>query len=277
MMNTYPEYRFTGIYATPELVGRARLRAQIQAVLEEPAPHGRALFLLGRGGIGKTRLLQTALQTAQEMHLLAAEHLIDLYDMPNHTPGGLAQSIYHVLPAEPFRQYEREYHSLQRMFATGDTVGTVEQTDRVFTTFVQNLQSLAHREKIVLLLDTAERLVYQTIQAPITEPQFAESWHWLAEIFPQLNNIILLIAGRPEARPLYESLQTNLPDSVVNITVEPFDEQESLDYFDAVARLARREDDPGLARRIDLLSTDYRRLAHRAADGQPILLALLVD
>lgn len=277
MTNTYPESRFTGVYATPELVGRARLRNQIQQVLAEPSTHPRTIFLVGRGGIGKTRLLQTALETAQEMGLLAAEHLIDLYDMPNHTPGGLAQSIYHVLPAEPFRQYEREYRSLQRMFATGDTAGVAEQTDRVFATFVQNLQTLARREKIVLVLDTAERLVYQTIQAPGAEPQFAESWNWLAEMIPHLNNIVLLIAGRPEAEPLRRSLQAGMPDGVVDIAVEPFDEQESLDYFDAVARLARDEHDPGLARRIDLLSMDYRRLAHRASGGQPILLALLLD
>jgi tetratricopeptide (TPR) repeat protein len=163
------------------------------------------------------------------------------------------------------------------MFVTGDTNRVREQRARVFEAFIEDLKLVSGQQKLLLVLDTAERLVYKKTPSATEQIQFAESWHWLTSVISRISNMVILIAGRPEAESLRQHLHTILPGNMSDVPVEPFTEKESLEYFDAVARLATHKNEPGLTRRINALSADYRRLAHRASGGQPILLALLVD
>jgi hypothetical protein len=272
--------RFTGAYATPELVGREDLRAQIESVLRDPAPEPRMVFLVGPGGIGKTRLLNVALQTAHAIPgLRAASGVIDLYHVPTHTSSGLADALYGALtpPSGPFRRYEQERRALERMRLSGEVTGVAEQRERTLDVFASDFKALAARQRIVLALDTAERLVYGLghMAAPIA--QIAESWNWLVESLPEWRNVVLLIAGRAEAGPLYIGLPDTLAGGVISIRPAPFTEAESLAYFEAVAKATRAEDNEEISTRVHGLTGDMRRLAHLYAGGRPILLALLVD
>jgi tetratricopeptide (TPR) repeat protein len=272
--------RFTGAYATPELVGRVEALEQIDRALRA-APDGPwVIFISGSGGIGKTRLLARALSMAAgHPDLRVADQMIDLYHIPNHTVSGLADSIYEALtpPSDAFRTYELERRELERMRLAGEVAGIGEQRRRTQQVFDESMQSLAGQQRVVLALDTAERLVYGIEQpsAPVT--QFADCWDWLVESLPHWRNVLLLIAGRPEAAPLRRWLEQALPGHVLDLELGAFTFEESDAYFASVAAAAEDRGEENVARRVRGLTAETRRLAHLAAGGRPIMLALLVD
>ena len=272
--------RFTGAYATPNLVGREALLARIRDILVEESPGPRAVFIMGPGGIGKTRLLDAALKEARAMPTVqAARSLIDLYHLPTHTNSGLADAIFTALtpPIEPFQQYERERRAFDRLRLSGEVAGMADQRDRMLEVFGKDLQALAAQQRIVLALDTAERLAYGAGQMPAQIAQMAEAWTWLVESLPRWGNVVLVVAGRAEAESLYQMLKQVLGDRVTDLYPESFSEDESMLYFESVVQAAHSEGEHEIARRVAALDSDTRRKAHFYAGGQPILLALLVD
>ena len=274
--------RFTGAYATPELVGRTDLIAKITKVLQRPGHNPQAVMLTGLGGMGKTRLinqiLQDAAKLADKQILLAAPINVDAAHIVNHTRNGLAESLYRVLtpPAERFSGYLREHRILERMWLAGEVGGVNEQLECELAAFSDDMKSLASKQRVVLALDTAERLVYGVPGKYQAMLDVADSWEWLLEALPQWGNVVLLLAGRPGASPLLPHLKQALGDRVEEIEVGPFSFEESQGYFEAVAQAAVIEE-PAVATRLRSLTPDMRHLIHIYAGGKPILLALLAD
>lgn len=272
--------RFTGAYATPALVGRVEALTQIDQALRAATDAPQVVFVSGSGGIGKTRLLVTALGMARaQPGLRVVEQIIDLYHIPNHTVSGLAEAIYDVLtpPTEPFRAYEVARRELERMRLAGEVAGMRDQRQRTQQAFDESMRSVAAQQRIVLALDTAERLVYGLEHPSTPVTQFADCWDWLVESLPRWRNVLLLIAGRPEAAPLRRRLEQTLPGQVLDLELGAFTFEESDAYFASVAAAAEDRGEENVARRVRGLTHETRQLAHLAAGGRPIMLALLVD
>jgi hypothetical protein len=164
------------------------------------------------------------------------------------------------------------------MRLSGEVAEVADQRVRTLDAFNSDMKALTAHQRVVLALDTAERLVYGMAQTTTPETQMAESWHWLLQSLTQWGNVALLLAGRPdETQPLRHQLNETLNRAAIEIPVEGFSEEESLAYFNEVAQVAQAEGNHEVASRVAQLPPEARRLAHLYARGKPILLALLID
>ncbi|RMF31077.1 MAG: tetratricopeptide repeat protein, partial [Chloroflexi bacterium] len=135
--------------------------------------------------------------------------------------------------------------------------------------------------RVVLALDTAEVLLYEPdpVQRSLAlAPQGIEARGWLIERFlPSLRNTVVLIAGRPGPARLREDLQAALGERLIERTLGPLEEPDSLDYFQTVAQAARKRGSEMVAARLEAIPEETRRVIHLYTEGRPILLALTID
>jgi hypothetical protein len=271
--------QFTGLYATPELVGRRDILSKFERILDDPSPKPKLVFVYGLGGIGKTRLLKRALELAKtNPNHRVAEDVLDLYHIALHTPIGLANAIFEILtpPFDCFQAYQPAYQALNRARLSGNVVELEKLREDAVNTFEQDFQRLSAARRVILGLDTLERVVYgmpgKTDNIPL-----ADSWNWLIELLPKLGNVTLFVAGREEANHALEQAKAQNTVLVEEIEVGPFELEESLEYFDNVARLAEEKKDRHIAERLRNLPEDFKKGAHAYSRGRPILLSLFVD
>lgn len=271
--------QFTGLYATPELVGRMEILKKFERILRDPAPTPKLVFLTGPGGIGKTRLLKKALEIMMDTaNCRVVNDVLDFYHVTTHTTIGLTQSIFERLtpPYDCFKTYQPSYMALNRARLSGNVVELDKLRQDAADKFDQDLKQLSASRRVVLALDTIERVVYG-LPGWTDEIPLADSWNWLIEKLPTWGNVIIFVAGREEARPAIEKIQKVHPALVEEIMVGPFSEVESLQYFDTVSQLLTEKKDYYLAERLKNLPLDFKKGAHAYSLGRPILLSLFVD
>lgn len=278
MTSSFSE-QFTGLYATPELVGRRDILEKFERILRDPSTAPRLVFLHGVGGIGKTRLLQKALEMARELeNCRVAEALMDFYQIALHTPIGLANGIFEILtpPFDCFQTYQSAYGALNRAQLSGNVLELEKLRQDAVEKFDQDLKQLSASKRVVLTLDTAERIVYG-LHGWSEEIPLAESWIWLLDCLPKWGNIVMFVAGRKEALPAIEKMKALKTVQVEEIEVGSFNLTESLEYFDKVAKLANAKKDYRVSDRLKNLPEDFKKGAHAYSMGRPILLSLFVD
>jgi len=278
MTSSFSE-QFTGLYATPELVGRRDILEKFERILGDPSPKPKVVFLYGIGGIGKTRLLKKALELAgKNSNNRVAEDVMDLYHITLHTSIGLANAIFEILtpPFDCFQAYLPAYHALNRARLSGNVVELEKLREDAVNKFDQDLRQLSVSSRVVLALDTIERVVYG-LPGKAEDLPIAESWKWLIERLPKWGNIVLFVAGREEARPAIKQMKAQKAVHVEEIEVGSFDLKESLEYFENVVQLAEEKKDRRIAERLKNLPEDFKKGAHAYSMGRPILLSLFVD
>lgn len=271
--------QYSGLYATPELVGRKPLLEQFKRILSDPSKAPKLVFLHGPGGIGKTRLLKKILEMGRALpNGRGAEDVLDFYHIMSHTPIGLANAIFELLtpPFDCFQIYQPAHDALNRARLRGNVMELEKMREDTLNIFDQDLKQLSSISRVVLALDTAERLVYG-LPGWTDEIPLAESWNWLTERLGEWQNVVIFIAGQTEARPAIERLKAKHPALVEEIEVTPFSEVESLNYFEKVAQLLKKEGEYQLGERLENFPENFKRGAHAYAQGRPILLSLLVD
>lgn len=271
----------TGLNTTPELVGRKDILEKFERILRDPSTTPHVVFLHGVGGIGKTRLLQKALQMAREFGLRhTADTVLDFYNISLHTPIGLAQAIYEALPPASghFKAYVSAYSALNRARLSGNVVELKQLRDDAIEKFDQDLKGLSLTQRVVLVLDTAERIVYG-LETWTDEIPFADSWNWLVEHLPTWQNVIVFMAGRDEAMPAIAQLKkvgTALVEEIEE--VKSFSLHESQQYFEVIEKLFEENKDYRLAERLRNLPPAFKQGAYfYSRQGRPILLSLFVD
>lgn len=271
--------QYTGLYATPELVGRKDILEKFERILGDPSPAPRLVFLHGVGGIGKTRLLQKVLEMAREVETCrAAEGVMDFYHIDLHTPIGLANAIFEILtpPFDCFQNYQSAYQALNRARLSGNVVELEKLREDATNKFDQDLKQLSAKQRIVLALDTAERIVYGLKGWSESIP-LADSWNWLVEHLPTWQNVTIFVAGREGAGPAIEQIKAQKSVQIEEIEIGSFILEESLEYFEKVAQLAEKKADYHLAERLKNLSLDHKKNVHDCSYGRPILLSLFID
>lgn len=278
MTSSFSE-QFTGPYATPELVGRKNIIDRFENILDEKSISPKLVFLSGPGGIGKTRLLKQAREIADKKpNCRAAGDVLDFYHIMLHAPIGLANAIFELLtpPFDCFQPYQAAYQTFNRAVLSGNMVELEKLRDDAVNKFDQDLKQLSTSKRIILFLDTAERVVYG-LSGWTDEIPFAEAWSWLIEKIPDWKNVIVFVAGREETRPAIEKLAIDHPGLVEEIEVGLFSLDESLKYFEAVAKLSSDNGDIHFSERLKNLPQDFKQGAHTYSQGRPIILSLLVD
>lgn len=269
---------YTSWYALPELVGRTDLIAQALRALQ--SGEKRVVFLIGVGGIGKTRVLQAIIKELQgNSAVQAVEREVDLYHTEMHTTNGLADALYQASPFLVDDTFAGMYERLIQQWVTGLGAGSARLRREHLDLFAKILSTACQQRPVVLALDTAERLIYGLPHLPdYLQQQMAGAWAWLLDLLDRNPNLRLLIAGRPAAEPLCRELEAKLgADRVLRLDIGPLSADEGLAYFAAVEREAQRRGDANLLNRLQALGADLRRQAVQWAEGVPIRLALMID
>lgn len=278
MTSSFTE-QYTGLYATPELVGRRDILEKFERILSDPSAAPRLVFLHGVGGIGKTRLLQKALEMARGLeNCRVAEDVMDFYHIGLHTPIGLTNAIFEILtpPFDCFQTYQSAYQALSRARLSGNVVEAEKLREDAAKAFDKDLKQLSSSKRVILALDTIERIVYGFNDWSNAIP-LADSWNWLVEHLPIWQNVVVFVGGREEASPAIERMKAQKLVVVEEIEIGSFSLDESLQYFDVVAELLEEKKEVQLANRLKNLPLDFKKGAHAYSEGRPILLSLLVD
>lgn len=273
--------------ATATLIGRKdELDAVEKAIRDHP--HRYVIYITGQGGIGKTRLLQHILQNPPEgLALQVATRPVDMYHTINHTVEGFIQSIQEVISPDgrDFELYLQE-REIWRRIPGEESKRWQEQRKSMIRSLLQDWNTLAQKTRILIGLDTVERLFLQDdpvaheLGLPIGTPLV---YNWLLEDFlPQLQNTVIVLAGRPVSVHVEEELQRI--GKFVPISLSGFTEEEALEYFRALTSLLQKSSEPRdqiAADRLSQWNDDLRRMFFYALrdDGtvRPIFLALAVD
>lgn len=281
------EEQYLSPLATAELVGRkGELKQVEEAILDRP--QRQIVYIKGQGGIGKTRLVHHILdQPPGGIPLLVASRPVDMYHTFNHTVEGLIQAFQDVLDTngQRFRRYSEERRRLYEI-AREERVQWQKQREQMLEAFIADWNDSAHNRRILVALDTVERLflqedpVAQRLSVP-TARSLVYDW-LLHEFFPRIENTVVILAGRPVRVPVERELEK--AGVFHSISLSGLTEEETLEYFDKLIptlRASGRERDIFAAERLIQWDEEFRRMVfHTLRDDEtirPILLALAID
>lgn len=316
------EQLFAAAQRTSVIISRAAELEQIKDAIYRSGNELRIVLLTAEGGLGKSRLVEEVLWRAgnrkmrEEMGNIPPDHpdwdwsrahpntviadLIDLDDIRLHTRGYFMRQVREALrPAElDFTIYDAEDSRQRRLRAQQADYATVQRaTAEAEQRFLKDYQTNAQNQRIVLALDTAERLAIQTSQwlwerGLITSADLTfTTQNWLSERIKNadLPNTTLIISGRGgERKQFFEEIEKAIASqkscAVVRIDLKDFTLDETRQYFEILAKdwQARRGESAqaeNAARTFEALVKDKERLEvlWRYTGGQPVRLSLYAD
>ncbi len=298
-----------GALATPDMVGREDFLTKIQNAIRD-LNSSTILYITGQGGIGKTRLVTHFLiYHPADLPKPVLSGMVDMYDIVTNTIEGFLRRTQEVLTSGAeeaaevaFQVYLAERQTLDKFRIIGKSGKELQaQRDKMIEAFFAGLQTLSQSHRLVLVLDTAEKLFHR--ENPVLErlglaEERPEILTWFLHAFlPRLNKIkmVVLVAGRPSPSTRKQSLQKMLQETSARLAGIKYDyiwlngltEQETLDYFDAVIRSTKKTGDPedaNVAEFVGQLSEIDRRVTFYCLCDEgtsphirPILLALAID
>ncbi|MBN1551866.1 ATP-binding protein, partial [bacterium] len=243
-----------------EMIGRENEIKDIQKAFEKTGVN--IIYLIGDGGMGKTRMLRYLIDNPKKFceKRLFPEKYVDLYHIENHYEQGLIESLIECFPHHKteFKPVKDILTELENLPLTG--ASTQEYEGKVKTlkeTFIQTLQTLGEKQKVVLLFDTGETWAVENYQTP------AKDWLFGNDFIPALKNATTVFAGRPEIKNSF-GLDS---DKDVIIKLGNFDPEDSKKFIDAIIEPYDMEgfDESDIA----LLSD--------ACEGNPIRISLYVQ
>lgn len=298
-----PSESYTSARATTTLVGLENELAQIKVAIED-SQTSYIIYVRGEGGIGKTRLVREILKPREPYNptlaLTLADNLIDLYHTRVRSLAGLIEALLEVTPPLARflaqRQDEAGQDALARLteaenegLALGDIISRRRELTELF---LQVLNEFTQKHRLVLVLDTAERLLVQhdptQAELELTERRpFILDW-LLEDFLPRVQNVVVVLAGRPALGRLSQALADIESKTFVQIDLHGFSEDQALKYFDEIITTLKKSgkaEDRLVAETIEKnWLEEFRRTIFYALceeNGEmyirPLLLALAID
>ena len=200
----------TSVLRQGKLIGRREQLDKVKAAIAEAGSH--VFFLTGEGGIGKTRLQQEigqhvkTLQAEDENSRLLWSGIIDLYHSDMHSNSRIEQALIRQLDEKHdfFQGYEQKRQTFEKQRLAGLTGKDLETSRAELTkAFVQGFNQLAMTYRVVLAFDTLELVQYESsIVSELCEVEEETSSvkNWLLEQVGQMDNAVIIFAGRPHSR-----------------------------------------------------------------------------
>jgi tetratricopeptide (TPR) repeat protein len=246
-----------------EFLGRTEELALLSQAIGSTSERS-IVVVSGPGGIGKTRLLQEISRSAKTIRGARVLEIID-FDLPTYEiPQIIDRTIARQFSTAQFAPYLEAIYLRQIAEEGGiDPVRLAAQTLDVNRKFVECFNAATSRERIVLRFDTIEKM------------QGRASFNRLLDLLFQLNNVVVVFAGRPNGdeglagtEALYDELikRGNGIETLAHMPLQPFDRA----TFDAYVE--RKQQLSGTQIEDELLDT-FATLAV----GRPVLIDLAVE
>ena len=313
------------------MVGRRQdLESIKEAIYGRPEDKDcRVVLVTGPGGIGKSRLLEEvqwragnpdARREAQERQAIVLEEredwttlgkatvsdTIDLLDIRLTARLQILQALRSALARddgvdfEGFEAAQRAYQERLRASASFDEIK--KHADAAEEAFWQDFEAHTEQHRIVLVMDTAERLALHSSQWALdrkllkAEELILSSRQWILSQIDKgrFANTTLVIAGRPmEGAPFFEALRKTMQRAgiePIEIEPRPLTRDETTQYFEFLARewqeraksingLPVNGDYDRIRDTMKALAQDQEQLdvLHLVTGGRPVLLSLYGD
>lgn len=278
---------FVGARRIP-LIGRRTYLQEIRQRIHQRGVH--VLYFEGEGGIGKTALLEAALEHSLQEQGRAdanrgcvASEIIDLYHVDSHTPEGLIRQITQVTRPGSFAETRRTLGSLSRARSLGNVELANEKVQALHRQFVQEFLAMM-TDGVVLAFDTLEVLQYEydPFQEELGQDlPLLSAGEWLFQtFFPSLRgNAVILLAGRPgQVKERLANLRQDNPRlEFWHTQLGALQAEESKQYLETLARAEWEHGDPDAAERLREFVEEQGPVVHFLTGGRPILLALVAD
>jgi tetratricopeptide (TPR) repeat protein len=204
------------------------------------------IYYYGGGGLGKTWLLQKIILDSQDDPIRVATNIIDFFDTQNHSIRGLQVIIKSRLQApEAFQPYDEAIERLEDARSKGEAIhpsAIASLESRANRLFIQCCQQAIIGREVILLFDTFERV----------QQRHVGQW-LLQEFLPQVGDLIVVVAGRPEPTPV------RMPDNVASCELKGLKLEELKEYIGH--RLPE-----------DVIESVWRRTS-----GAPLIVDLILD
>lgn len=215
------------------------------------------LFVEGRGGIGKTALLNEAQILCRSeigSDELLVTDIIDFDDRANLIPENVRKKITEMLGADHFSRYitaVKQLRTMEKEGLSGDRLR--EKKKEVRTIFADDFNAVSRRKRIVLFFDTMDLLPATTV------------WDRLSRFILDAQNVLFILAGRLSIK-LVESITPKLDNKVEVMTLRRMSEKDSQKYL--VMKKKRM--------RLNIPESFERKLLY-ISRGRPILIDLAVE
>lgn len=281
----------TGLLALERLYGREREQSLIRDLLD--TDEAGTLILVGEGGIGKTRLLEWALDLLQAQGRRPPQ-LLDFYHVEQFKASeiekALIRAVRQISPKTPaFELYEEQRRRLETARQSGEAFQLA--LERLREQFVHCFNDAAAEcaragRRVAVVFDTLEQAapLHDPVERTMRGPGRSASdggAYWLRSILPRLRDAQFLLSGRPSTLggdpvKLYGQLQA--ASAAVRVhDVLPLDRRQSAEFLEALRGRYMASDDPAVRRQAELVPDDavWVELCAEVAEGQPFWLTMI--
>lgn len=242
-------------------LGRTEELAILDKVIAS-IPESQIVTIYGAGGIGKTRLLREIRDRYLVSQHCFALDIVD-FDLPAHDFLQMIGSIFtHAFPEE-FQAYTETLYLHQRTEeGLLDAARVSARRLDVETIFIQCVNAVTAKQRIVLLFDTVEKITTR------------HSFELILQTFAHFKNIVLVFAGRQlqkealEHEPLEKLIRATFDKTFSHtiLLLAPFDHNLSQEYIQRKQSVANLN-----------LDHDWQRTLALLAKGRPVVIDLAVD
>jgi hypothetical protein len=257
-----------------DLIGRTDELETARRAIYSAKSSLEVVFLYGDGGLGKSRLVEEILwragnSTSREQPkgeppagldwTKSGKAIVaDLIDMANsdyhsrvefmHT---VRDSLISTRGTLNFHTFDRAFRDFQRV-RDRDVKTLEEVTGKVENSFLEAYNTISKKERIILTLDTSERLAYahstELARSGVIEPKRLSFniTMWLArqiETASLRNTTLFLVGRKTEGSPFYDTISQAVESAqksgsnchLTKLELQPFDLAETRQYFTALA------------------------------------------
>jgi tetratricopeptide (TPR) repeat protein len=245
-------------------IGRESEINHIHRVINSNRNYSTCIFIDGKGGVGKTRLLNQILKDFSSNNNIFISEIIDFDNTEYH----LVQNIMHKLMLQIgstfFDQYIDALSEYQQAKSMSDESLIQKKGKSILSSFFDNFNEYSKKRRCVLLFDTIDPELKATV------------WDYIFNEIPfgEISNTVFVFAGR-EVTLIYDELinpdmsnldSSHIPKSVELISLEPFEPNERDSYLDL------KMDSHGV-----IISPEIKNKLAFLSQGKPIILDLAAD
>jgi tetratricopeptide (TPR) repeat protein len=244
------------------------------------------LYFKASGGVGKTRLLENFREIVCSMgEGYRCTEIIDLYHTDTHSTSDVERIIVEYIDPgnEYFKAYRKEREQYAQLRERGaDPTVLEDRRKELSKTFVQEWDAMRRRFlKLVLFFDTLEVIQYESSvveERAGLDTVDARVKPWLLSILPQLNNVLVVFAGRPKAHAEGQTVdhQQKLEEDMLaafspaQLQIRELKPLHANDIFAFIRALNQAE-------KVEVIPEALIPIVHRLTDGKPIYVHLLYD